>query len=112
MKNIKNIIVIHGSFEQSGYNSEEFKDFAKTFKKEFGAELKKCGAELAKFSVGHFYLSGFYKKGEQLFYFSWHNGDEQLLYRTAKDEKDFTGGSNKYVRIEEDMTYQMGLQFA
>ena len=98
------------NFEQGSYNSPEFLAFAKTFKGEFKKQLEGVGAVLFKFSVGHFYLSGFFMKGSNFYYFSWHNGDNQLMYRTAKDAKDFTGGSNQWVRLSEDLGYQLQLR--
>ncbi len=87
------------NFEQSSYKTPEFIAFAKEFKKQIKAELNKVGAELNSFNVGHFYLSGFFYKGEQCYYFSWHNGDSNLMYRTAKDTRDFTGGSNCWMKL-------------
>lgn len=106
---MKKSIQLLQNFDQGSYNSPEYLAFARTFKSEFKKQLDGVGAKLHKFNVGHFYFSGFFTKGEQMYYFSWHNGDKQLLFRTAKNDKDFTGGSNQYVRISEDMAYQMAL---
>lgn len=97
------------NFEQGSYNSPEFLAFAKTFKSEFKKQLEGIGASLHKFSTGHFYFSGFFTKNGKFYYFSWHNGDNQLLYRTAKDDKDFKGGFNQWVRISEDLGFQLTL---
>lgn len=96
-------------FEQNSYNSPEFLSFARSFKSQIKKELEKVGAVLDKFNTGHFYLSGFFIKDEKYFYFSWHNGDKNLMYRTAKDNKDFTGGSNQWVNLDEDMVNKMRL---
>ena len=50
----------------------------------------------------HFGISGFFTYEEQVWYFSisdvrWFDG--QMLIRTAKDYKDFYGGSNEYVNV-------------
>ncbi len=95
------------SFEQGSTNSEEMKQFGKDFKNAFKKELTNIGATLEAFNVGHFYISGFYKRGEQLYYFSWHNGDTNLMYRTAQHLKDFSGGTNNWVRISEDLVIQL-----
>jgi hypothetical protein len=69
---------------------------------------------------GHFYLSGFFTKGEKIFYFSLSDvrgsdfvlgsgGDLDLLYRTAKHYKDWSGGTNCYVIIEAGMAQKMRL---
>ncbi len=91
------------NFEQSGYNSSEFLAFARSFKSQLKKELQKAGAELDKFNTGHFYLSGFFTKNGKFYYFSWHNGDSSMMYRTAKDNKDFTGGSNQWVKLNEEL---------
>ncbi len=97
------------NFEQNSDKTVEFIAFAKEFKKQIIREFKKIGAQMNTFNVGHFYLSGFFYKGEQCYYFSWHNGDSNLMYRTAKDLKDFTGGSNCWIKLE-DSFEQMRLK--
>ena len=100
---------LNAGFEQGSTNSKEFKQFAKDFKNAFKSELQKIGADIATFNTGHFYLSGFFKKGEKIYYFSWNNGDNQILYRTAKDLKDYTGGCNQYVKISKNTGNQLML---
>jgi len=101
-------------FGSGGYTTEEFNKFARDFKKSFGEELKKAGAVLTNFCRGHFYLSGFFRKKEQLYYFSISDVRDgfgaQMLYRTAKHNKDFTGGHNQYVQTENGMANNMHLQ--
>lgn len=67
------------------------------------------GATLVKFNIGHFYISGFFTVGEKCFYFSWHNDNSDLLYRAAKNDEDYYGGQNHYVRIQEGMAKKMHL---
>ena len=87
-------------FESSTGLTPEFERFAKNFK----AYIKKNlpdGAELIKFSRGHFYVSGFIKRGEKYVHFmssdvrffqdEWYS---RMLLRAAKNEKDFSGGQN------------------
>lgn len=89
------------AFESSCYETPEFKAFFNGFKKSLKAELAGSGMELAEISKGHFEISGFLKKGEKFVYFSvrdvrsydWHR---QVLYRTAKSVKDYTGGQNHF----------------
>lgn len=74
-------------------------------------DFKKClGGIAEKIEVrkGHFYFSGFLtrKSDGQVFYFSisdvrYFPGDKMLV-RTAKDYRDFTGGTNQYVAIDEN----------
>lgn len=98
-------------FESSSSKTKEFTTFARNFKKAFAKEIATVGAELTDFGVGHFYVYGFFKKGSQLYYFSIsdvrHGFGTRLLYRTAKHNKDWTGGSNMYVSIDEGMATQM-----
>lgn len=121
MKNTISLLL--AGFESSSKTTPEFLNFVRTFKKEFTKELKSIGATDIQFSRGHFYITGFFTVNEQSYYFSLPdvrsmnyclatNPDSyssQLLYRTAKDYKDFTGGSNQYVKIQTGMTNEMKL---
>lgn len=109
-------------FGSGGYNSEEFNEFFEDFKKSFTYQLKRVGATNIQFSKGHFELSGFFTANEQAHYFSlsdvrhdfhqtnW-RGQIQLLMRTAKDYKDYTGGANTYVTIENGMYKEIARKF-
>ena len=84
-------------FESSCSETQQFRGFYNTFKREFKAVVKDRIKDI-KFNKGHFYLSGFLTtlKGS-IFYFSiddvrWSKGN--FLIRTAKHYKDFSGGSN------------------
>lgn len=52
------------------------------------------------FSMGHFYCSGFVRRGEHVVYYCFNdfrgNAESQygLFIRTARDTKDYTGGRN------------------
>ena len=114
---------LKAGFVSSSQTTEEFKDFFKVFKREFSKELRSIGATNLKFSRGHFDVSGFFTVNEKIFYFSLsdvrgfeyglrsnpYSNMNQLLYRTAKDYKDFTGGGNQYVPIKTGMAYEMEL---
>ena len=117
---VKTIQLLKGGFESSPYKTEEFKAFARTFKSEFTKELKSVGAESIVFSVGHFYISGFFTVGTQAWYFSipdvreadvlYNMGQKpKLLYRKATNYSDFMGGHNEYVSIREGMGASMRL---
>lgn len=103
---IKNWGVVE--FDSSSGNTEQYKKFAREFKKTIKEETKD-DFELVKFDVGAFYVSGFLKniaKPEKFIYFSisdvrhfrneWHN---HILIRTAENEKDYTGGPNHYTEL-------------
>lgn len=102
----KVVQLLRVQFQSSSTKTKQFTDFARTFKKEFGLELARVGAELLTFNAGHFYLSGFFQKGDQLFYFCTFDvrGHEKGFYfRTAKSTKDYVGGPNITVKIAEGM---------
>jgi hypothetical protein len=113
--------LLEAGFESSSEKTPEFKAFVKVFKKEFTSELKSIGATDIVFSVGHFYISGFFTIGTQAWYFSlpdvrgmsyglFRDPDScmnKLLYREAKDYKDYTGGVNRYAKIRFDMSADM-----
>ena len=107
---------IGNNFESSSGLTREFADFAR----EYHRELKKALAPsyiITGWSRGHFYLSAFVKdiKTGKLVYIStsdvrgghsgWYNS---ILMRTAKHERDWTGGSNHFTtwpKIKEDIDY-------
>ena len=93
-------------FESSSGLTPEFVEFSSAIRR----ELKKIdGFDLVSFSRGSFYFSAFLKskKTEKLVYLSssdvrhfkngWWN---DLLIRTAKHDKDYSGGSNCSCRFE------------
>ena len=116
----KTLALLQQGFESSSGLTPEFNQFYKTFKKEFTCELKSVGATDIVFSRGHFYVSGFFTIGKQAWYFSLsdvrgiagkmnynYNYKPQLMYREAKDYKDYTGGVNRWVDIKFDMSADM-----
>ena len=115
--------MLRRGFESSCSTTPEFAQFFRTFKSEFTKELKTIGATDIEFSRGHFHLTGFFRSTDgQLWYFSLSDvrGMEyclnqscmgKLLYRTAKHNKDWTGGSNRYATIREGMAEDMCWSF-
>lgn len=91
-------------------NEVEFKSFVSDFKKAVKAVCEENGIDKSaiKFSVGHFYISGFIKTHDNAsspyVYFSVSDTRSPmkfsdfagLMYRTAEHERDFTGGSNHW----------------
>ena len=108
-------------FESSSGLTPEFDWFYRTFKREFTSELMSVGCTDIVFSRGHFYVSGFFTFNGQPFYFSLPdvrgiadclemNPNScmcQLLYRTARDYKDYSGGRNMYCPIKFGMIDSM-----
>jgi hypothetical protein len=98
-------------FDSGTVNSQQFHDFFDLFKRSFTRELKSIGATKIELSKGHFYISGFFSVNEQAYYFSiddvrhcFYRDYPKMLVRTAKDYKDYTGGSNNYFKIEPGMS--------
>jgi hypothetical protein len=94
-----------GCFESSCYETDQFRSFYNLAKKEIKSVLKPYVDEVI-FSKGHFEFYGFFKtKSGKIFYFSisdvrWFNHDDMLI-RTAEHFKDFTGGSNCSIPLDE-----------
>lgn len=110
-------------FESSSGLTEEFKHFYSTFRTEFKKELKTIGATDIVFNRGHFYVSGFFTVNNQAYYFSIsdvrnfiyskvndpYSCIHKMLYRTAQNYKNYTGGHNQYIDIETGMCKQMNI---
>jgi hypothetical protein len=80
--------------------TEEFAMFAREYRQHIKSLLPE-GMELVSWNRGHFYCSGFIRKGDKFVYFDtgdvrglsndWH---DNILVRTARSDKDYTGGPN------------------
>lgn len=93
-------------FESSSTTTPQWDTFYKVAVQYFKKILKPLAIDI-KMSKGHFYLSGFFtSRSGQVYYFSipdvrW--SDHKLLLRTAKDYKDYTGGGNMFIPINEKL---------
>lgn len=96
-------------FESSSEKTPEFKEFAKDMKKYLQNQCQNYNLTLVNFSVWHFYLSWFFKLNDKFVYFSMpdvrdyavHNRFTSILFRTAKNEKDFSWWSNNYCTFDQ-----------
>ena len=94
-------------FESSSALTPQFKDFWLCFNREFKKVLKELGAVEFKLNRGHFEVSGFFRLADDRIYYislsdvRWFKGS--MLIRTAKNFKDFSGGSNGSVKFDEDI---------
>lgn len=84
--------------------SSEFKSWFRKEKKRITNILASNGCSEIKLDYGFYYFSGFFtSKSGQVYYISCsdvrHFGYKQLLYRTAKNYKDYSGGCNQYIDI-------------
>lgn len=90
-------------FESSSETTKEFATYARVFKSDITKHLASLGAELVTFSRGHFTLSGFFKKDDQMYYFSQvdvrYGNPMEIMIRTAKSEKDYRGGTNNWTKL-------------
>lgn len=80
---------------------QDFKDWFRREKRRLTNILKEKGCTDIKLDYGFYYFSGFFTSPSgQVYYMSCsdvrHFPYKQLLIRTAKDYKDYTGGSNQY----------------
>jgi len=101
-------------FGSGSHNSQEFLDFYVDFRIKFTRQLKKLNATEIEFSKNHFSFSGFFKVAEQLYYISigdvrWNKNE--MLIRTAKHNKDWSGGANNRVTIGADTIKQIARKF-
>lgn len=98
------IKMLGNRLESSSATTPEFLVVYRMFKKEFTKILKDKGCIDIQISKGHFYVSGFFTSCTgQIWYFScqdFRDPPKNVLYRTAKSYKDFTGGSNQYASLE------------
>ena len=90
-------------FALSMETSRSFSIFAGKVKKAIEADCKDCGLSLISFHKGHYDFSGFVKRAEDgaIFYFSSFGQlapriPEKMMYRSARNEKDYTGGQNMF----------------
>ena len=94
---------------------QDFKEFFRKEKNRITRNLKEMGCTKIELDYGFYYFSGFFTSSTgQVFYISCddvrHWGYTQLLYRTAKHYKDFTGCSNNYVGTGKGQLKQMILK--
>jgi hypothetical protein len=105
MIKIKQFINIE--FESSPYATTQFMSFAQVYKKAVKSALGD-GFEIVTWQRGHFYISAMIrnKQTKNLVYIScsdvrffpneWYS---HILIRTAKHDKDWTGGVNNYTSL-------------
>lgn len=97
----------HGNYEfaSSPCETKEFASFSRRLKNALKAELSD-GNEIAKYSKGHFDVTGFIRRADgKLFYFSvgdvrsWGVTHYDVMYRTASSLTDYRGGSNRWTNL-------------
>jgi|GEM_PF-2080612 len=102
----KSLYLLGFDFESSSARTPQYLEFHRIFKKEFTVILKPYTEEMLIHKPNHFDISGFFKlKDGEIYYFSigdlrWDKG--VMLIRTAENYKDYTGGSNNFIAVNED----------
>lgn len=107
------------SFESSAFETPEFKKFASFFSRALKADAKESPFEIVRISKGHFEISGFlrHKETGHFVYFAlpdvrwstlgtWYG---HVLYRLARDERDFTGEHNNFCPLSNLLTFAEAL---
>lgn len=96
--------LLNETFESSSSRTQQYLNFHRTFKREFTQLMKPICSEIDIHKPNHFDVSGFFKTNSgKTYYISL--GDlrwdkHSLLYRTAKDFKDYSGGINEYISMD------------
>ena len=101
----KSLQLIKREFESSSTRTPQYLECHKTFKREFTALLKPHVKRIEMFKPNHFDLGGFFEMNNgKIFYFSisdlrW--SKDNMLIRTAEHFKDYTGGRNQFVKLDD-----------
>ena len=121
----KSLELLKKGFQSSSGTTQEFLTFVTIFRSEFKKELKSIGATDIRIGRGHFYISGFFTIDGLIWYFSlsdvrqmkyalecgYDNLSSKLMYRTAKHHQDYSGGQNRFAKIETGMAKNMCWSF-
>lgn len=99
--------------DDGAYMSKEAKSFVTAFKNMLKRELSGEGFNIVKISPNHYDLSGFIEKDGRYCYiaytmprwgekidFSDNGAARGVMYRVAKNDRDFRGGHNNFSAIE------------
>lgn len=95
-------------FESDSVKTQQFLNFARDFRSDLTTIARKTRWIVHSFSVGHFYISGFFKNVDtgKFVYFSISDvrffQDEwcsNMLIRSAGHDADYTGGKNHYTAL-------------
>jgi len=93
--------------------SPEFKKLFRAERKRITEILTKMGCTEIKMDYGFYFFSGFFtSESGQIYYLMVHIDErptsyERIMFRTAKDYKDYSGGSNQW--IDKDKVSEMRL---
>jgi hypothetical protein len=97
-------------FNSDVQKTPQFTKFVKDFKKELRDDCELVNLEIASFSAGHFFVSGFLQNQQTGKYAYFNISDVRffkndwyynVLVRTAQHLKDYTGGANKFTQLSD-----------
>ena len=98
--------LIKQEFESSTGRTPQYMEFHRTFKREIKKLLEPHVKRIEVSKPNHFDVSGFFELNDgRIYYFSLSDlrwSKEKLLVRTAKDFKDYTGGMNQYIPLDDN----------
>lgn len=107
--------LLHAKYESSSTRTPQYLTFCRVFKRQFKKLLNET-FDIEKIEISkpnHFDQTGFFElKNGNIYYFSigdlrW---DKGFLIRTAKDFKDYSGGSNDYCNTEDFESFMNDLK--
>ena len=90
------------------YNGQGLsQEWVKSIRRELRSALKGLEDYDGKIELNFYYFSGFVSRNGRYVYVSsvdtrfWRNWRDRILIRYARDDRDYAGGSNKYVPMSE-----------
>ena len=102
----KSLYLLGFEFESSSSRTPQYLEFHKVFKKELSAVLKLHVKRVEFSKPNHFDVSGFFELlNGKIYYFSLSDlrlDKGNILIRTATDFKDYSGGSNNFLKLDKD----------
>ena len=102
----KSLYLLSFNFVSSSQRTPQYLEFHRTFKRELKALLNPYCVKIEIGKPNHFDIWGFFQlKDNRIFYFSLSDlrwSKDNILIRTAKDFKDYGGGSNNFINLNND----------
>ena len=102
----KTLFLLGFNFYSDSVRTPQYLEFHRTFKREFKALLKGKVKRIEVIKPNHFDVSGFFELNDnRIYYFDISDlrySKKEMLIRTAKDFKDYTGGANNFIKLDND----------
>jgi len=101
----KSLVLLNQDFQSSSERTPQYLEFHRTFKRELKNVLAQFCSRIEISKPNHFDVSGFFQiHSGEIFWFRlgdlrWDKND--ILIRSAKDFKDYSGGSNSFIKLDE-----------